>query len=572
MISFRDMTSRRLNEMFHWRSSIVLFVACANHLLTFLAYDWYAGIDCYSYDVAGLQLLSGYRFDPFPAIYRAPLVPVLKNVLYLIFEGHPYALSIFVHSWGVATAILAYRIGKRFGRSVGLILGLVVAGNLALSVHFHHISITTVFIPLILAAFDRFCAWVKHPCRGRLALLVTVSFLCYITHPAGVILAAIFFVLGWAGHRSWRQAALFLFAMLVLCNGVGFLYYVNFGCRQVADVKGYQLFARISFAADRQFSPDNGPASAKINGYLQRSLLQRIKQTDKRTYYMSALCLAQKELGYKAADELFLRSSVEAIRTDPAKFLYYTALRFMAHFGFVQYEWLRFKETPSETPSGHMWGFDPGRMIDRQKDFSRWQPYVRTVPNPLSWERQVLTARFLNAIGIRMQIPPLPQACELTLNVKENDSGGVDYLYCSEGNMSERLWHSRALDAYYYYGYWGQRGWSIPALRLLKLWDTAFMLKPPLRMHVLRFLWIFWIVAVICRRSKRTEGTSLLAMLLFTVIFGLCVVIFSDNFGGRNALYTESLIWLGGLCGLADVSFKARAYFSNVLTNRIIDI
>ena len=89
---------------------LILCVAFINHLLTFLAYDWYAGIDNYSYDVCGLQLISGQTFDLFPILFRAPLIPIIKNILYLIFEGHPYALAVLIHSLGIIMAVLAYRL------------------------------------------------------------------------------------------------------------------------------------------------------------------------------------------------------------------------------------------------------------------------------------------------------------------------------------------------------------------------------------------------------------------------------------------------------------------------------
>ena len=58
----------------------ILALAVANHCLTFLAYDFYPGVDAYSYDVAGLQLLTGTNFDPFPKLFRPPVVPPEKSV------------------------------------------------------------------------------------------------------------------------------------------------------------------------------------------------------------------------------------------------------------------------------------------------------------------------------------------------------------------------------------------------------------------------------------------------------------------------------------------------------------
>mgnify|MGYP001766875507 CR=1 FL=1 len=58
-MNFTDTVKTGLKIRVSWRSCVILLIACINHFLTFLAYDWYAGVDCYSYDVTGLQLLSG---------------------------------------------------------------------------------------------------------------------------------------------------------------------------------------------------------------------------------------------------------------------------------------------------------------------------------------------------------------------------------------------------------------------------------------------------------------------------------------------------------------------------------
>ena len=111
----------KLKKLNNWSLPIILLISIANHLFTFFAYTWYAGMDSYSYDVCGLQLVSGYKIDIFSLMYRPPLVPILKNILYLIFEGHPFALSIFVHFIGVITTVLVYRLGCKFNKKIGFI-------------------------------------------------------------------------------------------------------------------------------------------------------------------------------------------------------------------------------------------------------------------------------------------------------------------------------------------------------------------------------------------------------------------------------------------------------------------
>lgn len=192
-------------------------------------------------------------------------------------------------------------------------------------------------------------------------------------------------------------------------------------------------------------------------------------------------------------------------------------------------------------------------MIDKSQAFLSRHEFVKSVQNPLKWEKKVLQARFLRAIGLHGDIPALPQSYNPELSVREKQDNGLEFLYSSEGNMSERLWHGISLDAYFYYGYWGQRGWWTPALRILKIWDMLFILRPPLKIFFYRALFVLWITAILFFR-KGAQRSALAAMLSFVVFFGLCIAVFSDNFGGRHALYAESLIWLGGICGLADIA------------------
>ncbi|MDD5613798.1 MAG: glycosyltransferase family 39 protein, partial [Candidatus Omnitrophica bacterium] len=187
----------------------VVLVAVLNHVFTYLVYEWYPGMDAYSYDVCGLQLMTGQIFDPYAVMYRPPLVPIAKNILYMIFERRPYILALVIHLIGVLTVFLSYRLGKRFNSIVGFILGLLVAINLNISIFFHSISAFTFYVPLLILAADYFICWVKDVNFKSLGGLIITTFLLTLTRTEALILIPIFFFFGLLGHKSFKHAGIF---------------------------------------------------------------------------------------------------------------------------------------------------------------------------------------------------------------------------------------------------------------------------------------------------------------------------------------------------------------------------
>jgi hypothetical protein len=526
---------------------LVIAVAVLNHWLTFLAYDWYAGIDSYSYDVSGLQLVSGRFFDIFPVLFRAPLIPIAKNLLYLVFEGHPYALSVLLHFLGVMTAILAYRLGSRFHKAVGFAMGMLMALNLNISVYFHHISVTTFIIPLFLLAADCFVAWVKKPNIRTLTWVIIVTIMCFLARTEALILVPIFWMMGWFCHRLWKQAAIFLVACLLAYNFVGFLYYKQFGYWGLTHNTGWALFTRVTRAIDKQFDISNGPASRKLGEYMSRQWPLRTKDTHPIYSQMYTLNLAQQELGFVAADDLFKQASIEAIFADPKKFAKFTLFRILGQLDLYCLPGLSHSEFPYETASGHMWGFKEKRMQDNQEEFKKWLPDILKTDSPFLWERRAIKSRLIGMLGIKTGPALPPDTFFLSPNVELDPSGEIVFLACEDGNMKERLQSCRQLDIYFFLKYWGQKGWSKGALRLLQYWDTL-MPHPSLRMNLHRIMWVLWIIGIFLSR-ERWRKVSLATLLFVVLSFAVCQSIASDNFGGRFALYNLPYLWLGGLAG-----------------------
>jgi hypothetical protein len=527
---------------------LVVCTAFINHLFTFLAYNWYAGIDNYSYDVCGLQLVSGRVFDLFPILFRAPLIPIAKNILYLIFEGHVYALAVLVHFLGIITAVLAYRLGCRFHKVIGFVVGMLAALSLPISVNFHHISTFTIFVPLLLLAADQFMAWVENPNSRSLSFLVIITSLCFLARPEALILIPTFAFFGGLIHRRFKPAAVFLLSCLIIYNFTCFIYYKNFGYWGITYNTGWSLSLRMIRAQDQQFSRNNGPASQKIYEYMSKEWPSRLKLIDPLRSHMFVLSLAQKELGCLKADKLFLQASLEAIRSDVYKFSKFTLLRMLGQLDLYHPFGLNYKEFFYETNSGHMWGFGEQRMLEDKRSFDYWKENLSKIESPLEWERQVIKIRFLRALGFKYHIPDLPEAFQMMQIFRLEPSGGIKWLYCGDSNMTERLWYCRDLDVYFYLGYWGQREWSRGALKILEYWDMLLMPKGAFSINIHRVMWVLWVLGIILIKPRRLS-ISLAAFLCMALLYALLQAVFSDNFAGRFELYMRIFLWLGASCG-----------------------
>ena len=114
--------------------------------------------------------------------------------------------------------------------------------------------------------------------------------------------------------------------------------------------------------------------------------------------------------------------------------------------------------------------------------------------------------------------------------------------------MEERLWNYRDLDVYFFFAYWGQRDWSKRALKTLEYWDIL-MPRTKMCINLHRIMWVLWVFGIFFSR-QRWRSMSLAALLFFVLFFAICLCVFTDNFGGRFALYNRAYLWLGALCGI----------------------
>lgn len=548
-----------------WPLFLVLVVAGINHLLTFLAYDWYAGIDSYSYDVCGLQLLTGKIFDVEPILFRPPLIPIIKNILYLIFEGHPYALAILIHILGVVTVWLAYRLASRFHKWVGFSMGMLMALNLSIAVYFHQLTSLTFYLPMVILTVDYFIVWMKKPKIRYLVGLTVTTFICCLMRSESVIFIPVFFIFGGINHRNFRQALSFFIVVFLLYSSVCFWQYSRFGYWGFSYKIGYSLFGTVyrnSYSvfnpADRftemPFDENNGPACRKIGECVQewKSVLPQGTEIGIPEFMGWTYSIAQRKFGYFAADRIFWQAAIEHISKTPEKFVKFVFLRMLGHLSFIPKEvcfskGIMHKDRPTETASGNLWGFEENRMIEKQKHFEHWRPFFLS-ESPLQWERQVIKARLRRIFKGGKEDVNLPENFRMEKNVSF-ESGKLELFSCGDGVMPERFWNCRALDVYFFLQYWGQRGWSKTALKLLNYWDNFIIPRGMFLQYINWIMWFLWIVGIFKAR-QRWIVMVLTALICLAIVQAFIVAIFGGNCGGHYALYMSFFRWLGGLCGV----------------------
>jgi len=574
---------------------LIIFIAFLNHLLTFLAYEWFPGGDSYSYDISGLQLVSGRIFDIFPLIFRPPLVPIFKNIFYLIFEGHPYLLFSIIHILGIFTVFLAYLLGKEFNKLTGFIFGLVISLNLEISVFFHSISLFTFYVPLLLLSLYFFVKWIKNYSIYNLIWLILFVFLCCITRTETLILIPLFGLLGWVVHKNWKQSLAFIFVNVVLYNIVCLGYYVNLGYWGTTHKIGRSLFNRVTRAPDQQFDFDNGPASRQVYRYMsywvpkeisleelgKSKLLTYVENKNRQKKYlrklgisedttliyrqMFTLNMAQQNIGHIEADKLFKNASLEAIYSDPMRFFKFSLLRMCAHLGLCKANGLDHDEYLLERAKFlHKRVDNPLSKEEIKEDIHwhkrAWRSSPYDVSSPFSWQKDAMIVRLRRIFGQYNKYLELPDSFRKKPNYTYSEDGLSPLYLAGFGAMTERLWNCCDLDVYYFLIYWGPRWTSKTALRILKYWDIFFIPNKGISIYITRIVWIFFITGIFVSR-KRWYFSILLALLCIILFQAFVQSIFSDNLGGRFALYMRPYLWLGGIVGfLASVKYCYKKY------------
>jgi hypothetical protein len=344
-------------------------------------------------------------------------------------------------------------------------------------------------------------------------------------------------------------------------GSVCFWYYSNFGYWGITHKTGWALSYRLFRAPDRLFNKHNGPASAKVDEYMNKEWPLHVKDIRQPEFFMYAFNLAQRDLGHIEADNLFREAFKEAVYATPGKFIRFTLLRMLGHLDLCYVPQLNHSEFLWGTETGYIWGFNGERLRDKKEQFKHWQPAIAGLESPLRWERKAVLARLGRITGFGREKPVLPDSFKLMPNMKINESGETEFLSCGDGVMGERLWNCLDLDVYFFLVYWGYRAESPAALELLRCWHALFMPRFPARMVVHYFMWLLWSAGILLSR-QRWFVSFLSALLLTVVAQAFFQAVFSDNFGGRFALYMRPFLWLGSLCGM--LVLVERGYFQRL--------
>jgi 4-amino-4-deoxy-L-arabinose transferase-like glycosyltransferase len=205
--------------------------------------------DSITYFQAGYDFARGYGFEL--AFKRTPLYPLfIASVVWLVSEDLQ-ALGFVQHLLGVFSAVLTYFLGRTlFGRTAGLVAGLLVALSGPLIIYEHYVLAEALFIPVLLGfalALVRAVRTASVRWFGLAGLLVGLAGLA---RPVGQAVLLVLPLVLFAGLRSWRRAAFFSLTL-----GVGFAAvtlpwmlrnYAQNGSLESAGALGQTLTGRIT--------------------------------------------------------------------------------------------------------------------------------------------------------------------------------------------------------------------------------------------------------------------------------------------------------------------------------------
>jgi hypothetical protein len=162
--------------------------------------------------------------------------------------------------------------------------------------------------------------------------------------------------------------------------------------------------------------------------------------------------VAQQELGYIKADDLFKKASLEGIFKNPYKFLTFTFIRMLAQLDvyspkdlshpdyYLQKARFCYTQKEQDMEKPREWAY---------RRLSFWKPPPYNVPSPLQWERKVLLGKVYRLFNFTSEAPTLPDSCQIKPNFMIKD-GQIYKLNCGDCVMTERLWTCRDLDVYFF--------------------------------------------------------------------------------------------------------------------------
>lgn len=180
------------------------------YLVWFVGFDYQPQLDAREYSDIAVSLATGRGFalaDGTPTAIRPPLFPLLLAGVYRLAGVENYIAGlVFQALIGAGIVLATLVVGRRFGRQVGTLVGLIAATYPLLIFAGGSLLTEPLFILLVVLAMNVGLAGLAKPSVKQGVWLGLWLGLAGLARPNGLLLA--FFLAGWllvAAGGSWRQ-------------------------------------------------------------------------------------------------------------------------------------------------------------------------------------------------------------------------------------------------------------------------------------------------------------------------------------------------------------------------------
>jgi 4-amino-4-deoxy-L-arabinose transferase-like glycosyltransferase len=302
--------------------AVVVLVAAGLRLAFALRVPVFVTKDSLEYIQPALGLVGGGAFEL--AQRRTPVYPLFIAGSVGLFGQDLLAITFAQHLLGVATAGLAYAIGRlTFGRVAGLLAGLLAALSGPLLIYEHYLITEPVFAFLLVGAVGLFVAGLRTERRALIALGGLTLGLAALTRPVGQAVLVVLPFAFLAHYRAWRPTlqscalAAGCFALVVVPWAIR--NQVVYGTAGAASI-GRFLISR-SVKHERDFVFYEKDVGAYPGEAAERTRARQIAQevTNKRPEPGQIFQRVRDELGLTEArtDALLKDIALEAIMRNP---------------------------------------------------------------------------------------------------------------------------------------------------------------------------------------------------------------------------------------------------------------
>jgi hypothetical protein len=316
------------------RGALTLFALAAGaHLFRSIAWPVVGGRDLDEYLLDYIQLLDRHPLLPWPMLFRTPVTPIVAGVSLDVWGG---ALVEPVMAVLYALSIVAWSaVALRFGRRAAVVTAVALLLYQGYALMFHELSSEPVFA----ASFALWALAVvraaDQPGPGRFAVVgLAVALLALVRPGNGVLLS--FVVVPLLVGRSWRQrirystafaaAAVLPLAAWTVQNGL------RFGDYTVARGGNAVVPFYRAFITDHIVSPQNGPASRRLEDTMRRDLLTRepyrsygvtldeLFRKGSFRVHEDLYLLSDEVFGWDSAYSILRKAGIEGVKAHPGTY------------------------------------------------------------------------------------------------------------------------------------------------------------------------------------------------------------------------------------------------------------